>query len=401
MVNGKILNMESCFYPESYASFVSAENNTTKRALKIFSTLFGEYPFSNERYGHTQFGVGGGMEHQTNSFVGSTNHSLIAHELGHQWFGDKVTCGSWSDIWLNEGFATYCQALYTEVMFPAAHIPGLQNIITIVTNIPDGSVYVYDTTSVSRIFSSRLSYYKGFYVAYMLRGILGDSVFYRALRRYLDDPVVKYGYARTTDLQRNLELESGKNLSSFFQKWVFGEGFPNYHADWSQNANKWVKVKLTQTTSHSSVSFYDMPVPIRLVGASKDTTIIADHQFSGQEFSINVGFDVDSIIIDPNFWILSRVKTSAKKIENNAANNIRVYPNPAPQQLFVSLNNPTDKKLYLQLYNTAGQLVYQQQMDTPGRDEQLDIPIERYPRGTYLLKIRSEKNINTVRKIIH
>jgi aminopeptidase N len=401
LVNGKILNMASCFYPESFATYVSAENNVTKNALKIFSGLFGEYPFAKERYGHTQFGVGGGMEHQTNSFIGSSNHSLIAHELGHQWFGDKVTCGSWGDIWLNEGFATYTQALYTEVMFPEAHVPGLRTIINIVTSAPDGSVFVPDTTDEARIFSGRLTYYKGFYVVYMLRGVLGDSVFYRGVRRYLSDPALKYGYARTADLQRNLEQESGKDLSTFFQKWVYGEGYPNFQAEWSQNSNKWINIKLSQSTSHSSVAFYEMPVPIQLIGASQDTTIIVDHRYSGQEFSIDAGFDVDSISIDPTYWILSKVKTAVKKSGNSTLNEVRIYPNPAPQNLTISINNPTDQKLQLQLYTAAGALVYQDQIATPGKDEVLSIPISRYPRGVYLLRIRSEKNINILRKIIH
>jgi len=89
----------------------------------------------------------------------------------------------------------------------------------------------------------------------MLRGVLGDSTFYRGLRRYLNDPALKGGFARTTDFERNMELESGKDLSIFFQKWVYGQGYPNYNAVWSQNANQWVKVVLNQTTSHPSVSF--------------------------------------------------------------------------------------------------------------------------------------------------
>ena len=87
--------------------------------MNFFEATFTPYPFRNEKYGHAQFGWGGGMEHTTVSFMtarvsGAYSRSLIAHEMAHQWFGDKITCGSWRDIWLNEGFATYLASLVIE-----------------------------------------------------------------------------------------------------------------------------------------------------------------------------------------------------------------------------------------------------------------------------------------------
>jgi aminopeptidase N len=398
-INGKTMPLKSYFYPETN---LSGTEVYTQTALQQFSPLFGDYPFINEKYGHTQCGFGGGMEHQTNSFMGTGafNHSIIAHELGHQWFGDKITCGSWSDIWLNEGFATYTQHLYTEINFPAAAPGGLRSIINNVTSLPDGSVYVVDTTSSSRIFSSRLSYYKGFYVVYMLRGIMGDSAFYRGVRRYLNDPAVRFGFARTADLQRNLEAESGKDLSVFFQQWIYGQGFPNYQLDWSQNANQWIKLRLNQTTSHTSVPFYQMPVQLQLHSATKDTTITVEHGFSGQEFWVNPGFAVDTIMIDPKLWILSRVKTSQKIPASTTLNELKIYPNPAPEVLNIALNNPGEKKMMVWLYNTLGQRIYYKEIPLSGRDEQLQIPVLGLAKGIYYLHVKSGESINTTRKIL-
>ena len=370
-----------------------------KQLLQKFSSLFGLYPFYQEQYSQTQWGLGGGMEHQTNSFIYDKWANLIAHELGHQWFGDKVTCGSWQDLWLNEGMTSFIENLYYELYEQPGFYPGLANLIKNVTSAPDGSVWVSDTTNFSRLFSKRLTYNKGCLVARMLRWKLGDSTFFQGLRTYLDDPTVKYGYARTADLKRVMEKVSGKNLESFFTKWIYGEGYPSYQLAWSQNVNNWAKVALKQTTSHPSVSFYDMPVAIQFKNASRDTVVVLEHQFSGQEFTINVGFKADTVIIDPKLWLISNNNTSLKEPTNENVNQLKVYPNPAPDQLFVALVNPTDKKLSLQLLNSIGQLIYQKEIAMSGSNELLDIPVRHLARGIYYLKLKST-SINITRKIM-
>ena len=147
-----------------------------------------------------QFGWGGGMEHQTATFVVSSEEGLTAHELGHQWFGDKVTCGSWEDIWLNEGFASHLASFYVENKYPASILTNRKNEINFITSQPGGSVKVDDTSNVGRIFDSRLSYNKGSHLIYMLRFKLGDAVFFKGIQQYLKDPALAYGYARTTDV---------------------------------------------------------------------------------------------------------------------------------------------------------------------------------------------------------
>ena len=295
-----------------HSDYFKEATTIAKQCLQAFSELFGIYPFYKEHYAQTDWGVMGGMEHQTNSFIVDRWPALVLHELGHQWFGDKVTCGSWQDLWLNEGFATYTTNIFMEYFDTASLLPTLQDQITSITSEPGGSVWVQDTTDWARLFSGRLTYTKGSYVVHMLRWVVGDSAFFRGVRRYLHDTSLSYGFARTADLRRNLEAESGKNLESFFQKWVYGEGYPNYHAEWSQNNNSWVKLKLNQTTSHSSVAFYDMPVTIVAKGGSREKRFVVDHRYSGQVFWLNTGFAVDTFIIDPKLWILAKTKTSAK-----------------------------------------------------------------------------------------
>jgi aminopeptidase N len=206
-------------YPESLTS-AQAQLAATPSYVAIFEQLFETYPFHEEKYGHAQWNAGGGMEHTTVSFVGTFGRELISHELAHQWFGDKITCGSWKDIWLNEGFATYLSGLVVE------HQDGNDsfrdwkaNKIANITSQPGGSVYLTDTDTlnVGRIFSSRLSYNKGAMVVHMLRYVMGDANFYQGVKNYLADPELAYSYAHTDDLQAHLEAASGMDLDEFLQ----------------------------------------------------------------------------------------------------------------------------------------------------------------------------------------
>ena len=401
-LNGKVLNLISYYYPESYAGFAPADQVYTKNALHIIVDRFGDYPFMNEKYGQTQWDPRGGMEHQTNSFVGIPNYSLMSHELGHQWFGDRVTCASWGDIWLNEGFATYIQALYTEVNYPDYRPIGMQQEIDIITAAPGGSVYVPDTTNASRIFSNRLTYHKGFYVLNMLRWMLGDSLFYAACREYLNDPKLAYGTATTADLRRNFEKLYGKSLKTFFDKWVYGEGYANYQATWNQNNNRWAKVKLQQTTSHNSVSFYEMPVELKFSNGIQTKSFVVNHQFTGQEFWFDLGFVADTLMIDPTLWILAKTRTSVKQLSSSMnADDVLIYPNPSPGDVTVSIKNPTGSTLSVQVYNARGQILIDQKISTPGRDELLSLPVSVLPHATYMVRVKNDKGLQVVKKIVH
>ncbi|HEY0678688.1 MAG TPA: M1 family aminopeptidase [Chitinophagaceae bacterium] len=401
IVGNKSYPFISYAYPEA-AWYFFGQENYAKDAFRLFVRLFGEYPFANEKYGHTQFGKGGGMEHQTNSFMSNTSPTLSAHELGHQWFGDKVTCASWRDIWLNEGFATYCGGLYNREYFdPRFYRQFLEQTLASVVSEPGGSVYVNDTTDIQRIFSARLSYNKGAYVVHMLRWVLGDSMFYKGVRQYLDDPALRYGFARTADLQRNLEQVSGKQLTAFFQKWIYGEGYPDYHADWSQNTNNWVKLKLGQTTSHSSVGFFDMPVTLEFRSSTQSRKVVVDHKFSGQQFDISLDFKADTVVIDPELWILSKIKTSKRSVAGSLPDQVQVSPNPSPVNALVTLSNPTGRKLFVRLLNASGQLLYKKEIDTNGQDVETIVPLNNLPRGVYLIDIRNEKNLKVVKRVVH
>ncbi|HMK25243.1 MAG TPA: M1 family aminopeptidase [Chitinophagaceae bacterium] len=307
-----ILPMQTFCYPEDETNFSNGTINTLN-AMQLFDNLFGNYPFMNEKYGHVQFGWGGGMEHQTSTFVVSIDESLCAHELGHQWFGDKITCASWKDIWLNEGFATHLASIYMENKYPASVTGTRLSEISNITSQPGGSVEVDDTTDVNRIFDYRLTYIKGSHLLYMLRWILGDSVFFTAIRNYQTDPAVIYGFARTgADLKRNLEQTSGKILGYFFNEWFSGQGYPSYNVQWSNLGAGNVWIKMNQATSHFSVPFFELPVALQFRNATQQATVVVDNKVNGETFIRSIGFTPDTVLIDPDAWLITRNNTSTK-----------------------------------------------------------------------------------------
>src|ERR1019366_8916799 len=216
--SGDSLEVLNYVYPENLAT-AQSQTPDIINIIKFYDSLTIEYPFAKEKYGHAQFNWGGGMEHQTMSFVVNFSHALMAHECAHQWFGDRVTCASWQDIWLNEGFATYFEGLTEERYFPDTWMTWKQQKIENITSLPDGSVLCDDTTSVKRIFSARLSYNKGAYLLHMLRCKLGDSIFFLALKNYLNDSLLAGSYAHTPALIAHLEATSNQSLKSFFNEW--------------------------------------------------------------------------------------------------------------------------------------------------------------------------------------
>lgn len=391
------LPMITYCYPESEAVF---EANTFKvlQALSLFHQHFGPYPFLKERYGHTQFSWGGGMEHQTNSFIVNTSENLMAHELAHQWFGNKITCGSWQDIWLNEGFATYLAYFYFEKNDPAGQITRLKNLSNAITSSAGGSVWVNDTTNVSRIFDSRLSYNKGAYLLHMLRWVLGDTVFFRGVRQYLNDPALAYGFARTNDLKRNLEQVSGKNLTEFFNDWFTGQGYPTYTVSWRQNNNHWARIRVSQTSSHSSVSFFEMPLALKFKNGSQEKTVVVNNRINQEIFWENIGFKADTVIVDPDYRVLSKNNVSIKENPLSVvANEIKIYPVPVQSDIKIELRNPTAENLQVQVFTITGQLYISKQFATPGRDEIFSIPLTSLPSGVYLLRFLAGDFITTRR----
>jgi aminopeptidase N len=375
----------SYIYPEDSAYFAS-RTPYMLNAMQLYNSTYGDYPFIKEKYGQTQFQWGGGMEHQTNSFVVNGGEELMAHELSHQWFGDKITTGSWQDLWLNEGFATFSQVYYLEKLSPFYYPGSVRQRMQDITSQPGGSVWVDDTTDISRLFDGRLTYNKGGYLLRMLRWKLGDSIFFRALRQYQQDPTVKYGFSRTADFKRNLEQLSGTDLTQFFNDWYYGQGYPTYQLEWTMLSGGWISTRLKETTSHPSVSFFAMPVPIVFRNASQEKTIIIDHKSSGQLDFVNIGFVPDTVLIDPDHWLISANNTVTQS-SLNLKDQVNILPNPIGNEFFTVLQNIPASKVSLLLYSMNGQLLSRKEIELLNGFYFGSFNSASLPHGQYVLRV--------------
>jgi aminopeptidase N len=375
-------------YPENYNAAV-ADLSETPAIMNLFETLFEPYPFKNEKYGHAQFSWGGGMEHTTVSFMQNFSRGLIAHELAHQWFGNKVTCGSWNDIWLNEGFATYLAALVIENFDGNAAFVDEKNImVDYITSSPNGNLYLTDTqaTDVNRIFSSRLSYDKGAMVLEMLRFKMGDTAFFQALRNYLSDTNLAYKYAVTTNLKSHLETVYGQSLTEFFNDWVYNQGYPTY----TITAQNWgagqVKFTVNQTQSNPSVTYFEMPVPVRVFGANgQQADLILDNTFNGEVILKNVPFPITSVEFDPNKHLISANSSVTLGNQNfDLENAITIYPNPSSDILHIQMPTSTILEKVI-IYNNLGQKVME--------NTTLDFSVATLSSGIHYLDLQTSDGV--------
>lgn len=378
-------------YPQNAAEW-SQSMPYLKNQILFFSDMFGKYPFAKEKYGHAQFGWGGGMEHQTMSFMVNLSFSLTAHELAHQWFGDKVTCCSWSDIWLNEGFATFLASLCQERFYPNTYLNHKKQIFDNVISRPNGTVKVPEGGDVNRIFSGRLTYNKGSYLLHMLRWELGDSTFFRGIRHYINDPALSYGTACTDDLQRVLENESGRDLSDFFKVWFEGQGYPIYSIKWSQNDQRLFRFEVHQSTSDASVPFFAMHLPVLVQGVNDDSLLVFNQMTTDQIFEVQLPFAVDTIIFDPRYDILNTheiERVSANKSEGKIISALQLSPNPVKNVFTFNLPVLQAEKYTAEIISANGDTV-STFVPIAGRNE---INIGYLAAGTYVIYVYTKDRV--------
>lgn len=404
---GRSMPFVNYIYSNEDLKQVKQKTDVTMDLLKFFSDRFGSYPFIKEKYGHAQFTWGGGMEHQTLSSMGSFNMELISHELAHQWFGNAITCANWQHIWLNEGFATYAEGLSIEYLHGKDNfLDWIDYLYTQVTSKPGGSVIVpeseieaNDSQSISRIFSSRLSYSKGAAVLHMLRKLMGDELFFEAVHNYITGDL-RHKTATTSDLKQYFEEVYGSSLDFFFDQWVYGEGFPNYNVNYSilvQSDSSKIFIKLEDQPSDPSVNHFEMPVNFYLKGEKRDTTITRWHSSKTQSWQISTTFVPDTIKFDPNYHILrgqvhyrfleDSVWSEMSPEKNDLIDN---YPNPFNSSTKVHFTLSERQNINLEVFN-----IYGRKLDTiysgvcKAGEHRMKWTPDNYSSGTYYIRMKT------------
>ena len=303
---------------------VSSMKIKVPQMMTAYSQLFGEHPFEKNGFAtlNNQF-VWGGMENQTLTSLcpNCWQESLIAHEFAHQWFGDMITCATWADIWLNEGFATYTEALWLE------HLYGYSSYKSDINS--DASNYLSSnpgwaisepswaliTPSTNTLFNYAITYMKGACVLHLLRYVMGDTDFFDGLYSYANDPNLKYKSAVIPDFKEHMSTAYGQDLSWFFDEWIYQPNHPAYQNQyWFQNisgANWQVGFVARQTQSNSS--FHKMPIEIKLsFTTGADTTIRVMNDSNDQIYMWNFNRQPNNIVFDPSNNIV--LKTAALSV---------------------------------------------------------------------------------------
>jgi aminopeptidase N len=306
---------------------------TVRQMVAAYEGLFGEYPF--DKYGMAAIVpfLYLGMEHQTMTTLNrlaKTRESVVAHELAHQWWGDLVTCGTWRDVWLNEGFASYSEALWRE------HLGGPPALKSYMKDSLEHFHFaswlgaVYDPVGQGFNLFDDVVYGKAAWVLHTLRGVVGDSVFFRILGAYRQ----RFGgkSAITSELEAVVDSVTGTDMSWFFSQWIYGPGWPVYalSAGSPMPDSTYVTVYQLQPGSWPT---YRMPINLRIgYAGGGDTTCTVWDSLRVQTFAIPISGVVDSVALDPDLWILKQVLPPPV--------GVRGWERPASSDLLQNFPNP-------------------------------------------------------------
>ncbi|HEX5701910.1 MAG TPA: M1 family metallopeptidase [Pyrinomonadaceae bacterium] len=329
IINSPDKSITNLFYnvPHRDAEYAPKGFSPAAPSLAYFSQTIGPYPYEKLALivGATQFG---GMENSSAIVFASTVfnrnpdekmsahfgipqriESLVAHEIAHQWFGDSVTQSTWADLWLSEGFATYFAALFIEKHDGEEafreYLRDAARAYFAYEEKRNAPIHDTETQNLMQLLNPN-NYEKGAWVLHMLRKQLGDEAFFRGLRNFYN--AHREGNATTEDLRAALEKSSGKNLRTFFARWIYGSGHPVY--EWSsqaaemQNGNNSVTIILKQT--QAGAPFSD-PVPVTVTSEGKTTSLTLFPKGKVATATLRTGRVPISIQIDPEETLLKEV----------------------------------------------------------------------------------------------
>jgi aminopeptidase N len=354
---------------------------------------FGPYPWTGSKFSYVETPKGD-MEHTTEVYHlqslinGQTNNDpILAHEMGHMWWGDCVTEADWNDVWLSEGFGTYSEALWAEHYGAGAYDQYVVSEIMI-PYLRSGEVFpMGDPTELW----SYTTYQKGASVLHMLRHVIGDTAFFEGLGTYFDHH--QFGLATTNDLEDHMEAASSRDLGWFFSEWVYGYGYPVYDFDWTeqQSGSSW-DVTITVNQVPWVGTFFTMPLEFSIDGASGSELVEMWNDQQGDAQTYTVGFDPVGVTLDPGHFVLS---TSLLGVEDQPApppggtGVLRISPNPCAGQASVSWPGLDGSEIVVTLYDLSGRILGRQTIISgAGTFAFGDIPA-----GTYLLEARGAGNL--------
>lgn len=372
----------------TWISGQKVELNKMPQTMNLLCNLYGMYPFYKEKYGHCMAPFGGGMEHQTMTSIGFFDFYIDAHELGHQWWGDNVTCKSWGDIWINEGFASYTEHLAAQYLDPANLIPNLNSAHNNVMSQPGGSVFFTnsDTMNTGRIFSGRLTYDKGGSIIRTLQFVVNnDSVWFPMLRGFQN--TYKNSTASAVDFKNYAQTATGMNFTQFFNQWYYGEGYPTFALTWNSMPGKAFLKSVQSTSTPTSVPLYITPIEYKLARTGyADTIIRVMHSNTTESYTVSLLGTVTSVTVDPNQWIINKstvVKDITLGVDENFVWSDEILVTPNPTNGIFEIKTEKNLEGSIEIFDVTGKLVLSQ---TTQNKTKVDISTKE--AGIYLLVIK-------------
>lgn len=272
----------------------------TCQMMDFMTSIAGPYPFAGEKYAQVEIKWVGAMEHTTASSISQilitgdgTYETLLLHELAHQWFGDSLTPGRWADIWLNEGFARYSEALWVE------HTRGHDAYVQFMQSIgrdrhPDLFANEGILGDPDPILPNILIYNKGAWLLHSLRNLLGDDVFFSLLRSYAQDPELAQGNVETPQFISRAEFFAGRSLGLFFGPWLESSTVPivSYSTEKSPDS-----IRLRFQQNQDQIMEIAIPVVMETFCGPQKATLVLDQREN--EFILESECRISRVQVDP------------------------------------------------------------------------------------------------------
>lgn len=372
----------------------------------FYESKFGQHPFEKNGFATLNpLFSWGGMENQTLTSLCQNcwGESLIAHEYAHQWFGDMITCATWSDIWLNEGFATFIEALWTEeTQGHSAYVNEIEGNASNYFNYNPGwpisdPDWAINPPSNNQLFNYAITYMKGSCILYMYRNVVGDSLFFKSIYDYANDTVnFKYQNATIPDFIDKMNESTGMELDYFFEEWLYQPNHPVYYNTYdiiTLPEDKWeVKFNIRQTQTNTG--FYKMPVQIRArFGGFSDTLITVMNDFNNQNYSFILDREPVSVEFDPyNLIVLKHASLVVGTNENipPTADRLKILENPSKHEVNLTYESSAARNINLKVLSTSGKVVYSNEnIPVNAGINAIVLDLSKLSNGTYFISINN------------